>query len=290
MTEGIAPVPRRIVDALVLAALDEDGAFDDITTRALVPPGQWGRGVFTAKEMGVICGVGIAAAAMSAMDAEISFDPLVDDGVRVEAETELAEIEGPLASILSAERVALNFLQRLSGIATLTDEFVHAVAGTRATILDTRKTTPGLRHLERYAVRCGGAQNHRFGLGSAVLIKDNHIAAANARGIDDLEDVVVAARNAAPHTARVEIEIRTPDQAREAAAGRPDIILLDNMSPDDIRRSVEAVGGRALVEASGGVTIDNVREIADAGVDYISVGRLTHSAPALDISLDVSGV
>ncbi len=274
----------------MLAALEEDGAFDDITTRALVAPGQWGRGVFIAGELGVICGVAIAAAAMSAMDAEISFDPLVDDGVRVEADTELAEVEGPIASILSAERVALNFLQHLSGIATLTDEFVHEVAGTRATVLDTRKTTPSLRHLERYAVRCGGGQNHRFGLGSAVLIKDNHIAAARARGIRDIEAVVVAARNAAPHTTRIEVEVRSPDEAKDAAGGGPDIILLDNMSLEDIRRSVEVIAGRALVEVSGGITLNNVREVADSGVDYISVGRLTHSAPALDISLDVSGV
>ncbi|MHB8516629.1 MAG: nicotinate-nucleotide diphosphorylase, partial [Dehalococcoidia bacterium] len=159
-------LPRRIIDAAVIAALEEDGAFDDVTTRALVPPDQWGRGVFVAKEPGVVCGLPVAAAAMTALDAEIAFYPLVTDGTRIEAGAELAEVEGPLAAILSAERVALNFLQRLSGIATLTDAYVRAVAGTRARILDTRKTTPGLRHLERYAVRCGGGQNHRFGLSS----------------------------------------------------------------------------------------------------------------------------
>jgi nicotinate-nucleotide pyrophosphorylase (carboxylating) len=224
---------------------------------------------------------------MRALDAEVAFDALVTDAERVEAGTELAEVEGPLASILSAERVALNFLQRLSGIATLTDEYVHAIAGTRAKILDTRKTTPGLRALERYAVRCGGGQNHRFGLNSGVLIKDNHIAAARGHGSDDIGDVVVRARGAVGHTMRIEIEVTTPDAAKDALLGGADVILLDNMSIEDIRRSVEIIAGRAIIEVSGGVTLDNVREIADAGADFISVGRLTHSAPALDISLDV---
>ncbi|MHB8516066.1 MAG: carboxylating nicotinate-nucleotide diphosphorylase, partial [Dehalococcoidia bacterium] len=201
-----------------------------------------------------------------------------------------AEVEGPLGSILSAERVALNFLQRLSGIATLTDAYVRAVAGTRARILDTRKTTPGLRHLERYAVRCGGGQNHRFGLSSGVLIKDNHIAAARERRAGGLAAIVAEARAAAGHTIRVEIEVTTPEDAAEALEGRPDIVLLDNMGVGDLRRAVEIVGGRALTEASGGVTLANVRAIAETGVDYISVGRLTHSAPALDISLDVGEV
>ncbi|MHB8375990.1 MAG: carboxylating nicotinate-nucleotide diphosphorylase [Dehalococcoidia bacterium] len=283
-------LPRRIIDAAVIAALEEDGAFDDVTTRALVPPDQWGRGVFVAKEPGVVCGLPVAAAAMTALDAEIAFYPLVTDGTRIEAGAELAEVEGPLGSILSAERVALNFLQRLSGIATLTDAYVRAVAGTRARILDTRKTTPGLRHLERYAVRCGGGQNHRFGLSSGVLIKDNHIAAARERRAGGLAAIVAEARAAAGHTIRVEIEVTTPEDAAEALEGRPDIVLLDNMGVGDLRRAVEIVGGRALTEASGGVTLANVRAIAETGVDYISVGRLTHSAPALDISLDVGEV
>ncbi len=284
------PLPRRIIDAAVIAALEEDGALDDVTTRALVPPDQWGRGVFVAKEPGVVCGLPVAAAAMTALDAEIAFYPLVTDGTRIEAGAELAEVEGPLAAILSAERVALNFLQRLSGIATLTDAYVRAVAGTRARILDTRKTTPGLRHLERYAVRCGGGQNHRFGLSSGVLIKDNHIAAARERRAGGLAAIVAEARAAAGHTIRVEIEVTTPEDAAEALDGRPDIVLLDNMGVGDLRRAVEIVGGRALTEASGGVTLANVPAIAETGVDYISVGRLTHSAPALDISLDVGEV
>ncbi len=284
------PLPRRIIDAAVIAALEEDGAFDDVTTRALVPPDQWGRGAFVAKGAGVVCGLPVAAAAMTALNAEVAFYPLVADAAQVEAGAELAEVEGPLAAILSAERVALNFLQRLSGIATLTDAYVRAVAGTRARILDTRKTTPGLRHLERYAVRCGGGQNHRFGLSSGVLVKDNHIAAARARGAGGLGAIVAQVRAAAPHTMRIEIEVRTPEEAAEALGGRPDIILLDNMGVDDLRRAVEIVGGQALTEASGGVTLEDARAIAETGVDYISVGRLTHSAPALDISLDAGEV
>jgi len=189
--------------------------------------------------------------------------------------------------ILAAERVALNFLQRLSGIATLTAEYVAAVSTTQAHILDTRKTTPGLRVFDRYAVRCGGAQNHRFNLGDGVLIKDNHIAGARAAGIDDVGDVVRAARNEAQHTLRIEVEVTDIEQLKEALEGGADIILLDNMTPSEMRDAVSMVGGRALVEASGGVTLDNVREIAATGVDFISVGRLTHSAAALDISLDI---
>jgi nicotinate-nucleotide pyrophosphorylase (carboxylating) len=279
-----APLPRRIIELAVLAALEEDGAFDDVTTRALVPADQWGRGTFIAKELGVICGLPVAAAVMTAVDTEITLYPLTTDGTRVEAGAEIAEVEGPLGSIFAGERVALNFLQRLSGIATLTDEFVHAVAGTRARILDTRKTTPGLRAFERYAVRCGGGENHRYNLSSAILIKDNHLAAARERRAGDLEAIIAEARRAAGHTMRIEVEVTTPEEAKEALDGQPDIILLDNMSLDDLRRSVEIIAGRALTEASGGITLDNVRDIAETGVDYISVGRLTHSAPALDNS------
>jgi nicotinate-nucleotide pyrophosphorylase (carboxylating) len=281
------PIPRRIIEQAVLAALEEDGAFDDVTTRALVPGDQWGRGTFVCKQLGVICGLPVAAATMTGLDAEITFYPLVSDGTRVDAGAEIAEVEGPLASILAAERVALNFLQRLSGIATLTDEFVHAVSGTPARILDTRKTTPGLRHLERYAVRCGGGNNHRYNLASGVLIKDNHIAAARERRAGDLEAIVAETRAAVGHTMRIEVEVTTPEDARDALEGRPDIILLDNMSIEDLRASVRLIAGRALTEASGGITLDNVRDVAETGVDYISVGALTHSAPALDISLEV---
>jgi len=285
--QRLLPIPPGIIDEAVLAALDEDGAFRDITTGALVWPDAWGRGVFVAKRPGVIAGLPVAAAAMAAIDGEVVFDTLVEDGARVSEGAELAEVEGRLAAILACERVALNFLQRMSGIATLTRDFVDAVSGTNARILDTRKTTPGLRVFERYAVRAGGGQNHRFGLSDGVLIKDNHIAAARHRGAVDLAQIVAEARAAAPHTVRIEIEVTNLDEVREAMESRADVVLLDNMDAGDIQRAVEIIGGRAIVEASGGVTLDNVGALAAAGVDYISVGRLTHSAPALDISLDV---
>ena len=290
MRRHLSPIPPHIVDEAVLSALDEDGAWNDVTTAALVRVTQWGRGVFIANDDGVIAGLPVAAAAMTAIDDSISFDALIDDGERVTAGAHLAEVEGALAAILACERVALNFLQRMSGIATLTRDFVDAVAGTQAAILDTRKTTPGLRHFERYAVAAGGGQNHRFDLSSGVLIKDNHIAAARQRGAVELASIVAEARRGAPHTMRIEIEVTTLDELKEALEGRPDTILLDNMSADDIAQAVAIVGGAALLEVSGGVTLENVAAIAETGVPLISVGRLTHSAPALDITLDISGV
>ena len=286
----LRPLPPSVVDDAVLAALDEDGAWNDVTTAAVVGEGQWGRGVIVAKADGVVAGLPVAAAALTAIDEEVSFDALVEDGERVSAGTELAEVEGRLAPILSCERVALNFLQRMSGIATLTRDYIDAISGTKARIVDTRKTTPGLRQLERYAVRAGGAANHRFSLSDGLLIKDNHIAAAKQGGAAELADVVARARLAAPHTLRIEIEASTLDEVREALEGRPDVILLDNMSVDDIGAAVELIAGQALVEASGGMTLENVYAVAQAGVDLISVGALTHSAPALDISLDIRGI
>lgn len=290
MPDGLMLPPPHIIDDLVLSALDEDGAHDDVTTRAIVQTDQWGRGVFIAKDAGVVSGLPVAAAAMSSYDDQISFDALIEDGERISAGTELAEVEGPLSAILATERVALNFLQRLSGVATLTRQFCDSVVGTKAKILDTRKTTPGMRDLERYAVRCGGGHNHRFNLSAGVLIKDNHIAAAAQRGITDLADVVLLARNSSPHTMRIEIEVTNLTQLTEALQGNADIILLDNMTPEQIRAAVATVGGRALIEASGGITMETVREIAESGVDFISIGRLTHSAQALDISLEVGSV
>jgi nicotinate-nucleotide pyrophosphorylase (carboxylating) len=204
------------------------------------------------------------------------------DGDRVRPGALLATVTGPARGLLSAERVALNFVQRLSGVATLTMAFVVSVAGTGAKIVDTRKTTPGLRQLEKYAVRCGGGVNHRIGLQDAVLIKDNHIAAGGGIGA-----TVHRARNCAPHTMRIEVECKTLAQVEEALAAGPDIILLDNMDTDMLREAVRRIGGQAITEASGGVNLQTVRAIAETGVDLISVGALTHSAPALDISLDI---
>jgi nicotinate-nucleotide pyrophosphorylase (carboxylating) len=289
MIEG-PPLPPHVIDDVVLAALEEDAAHNDVTTAATVEQGQWGRGTFVVKGDGVIAGLPVAAAAMTALDEDVSFDTLVEEGQEVVAGTPIAEVEGRLAPILSCERVALNFLQRLSGIATLTREFVDAVQDTNAVILDTRKTTPGLRALERYAVRAGGGRNHRFALADGILIKDNHIAAAAQNGTPHLGDLVREVRQTAPHTLRIEIECTDVEQVAQALEGGADVILLDNMGVEDIRAALRVIDGRAQVEASGGVTLENVEEIARTGVDFISIGRLTHSAPALDISLEISPV
>ena len=274
------------VRRVVRAALEEDGAFHDVTTEALVPPEQQGRGVFIAKGNGVIAGLPVARAAFAAVDPGLHFEASIDDGDWVESGSVFGEVSGSLASILSGERVALNFLQRLSGVATATRALTEAVAGKPVRVIDTRKTTPGLRTLERYAVRMGGGGNHRFNLSDGILIKDNHIAAGQARGLS-IAGVIQAARAGSPHTLRVEIEVETYAQAEEALAGGADVILLDNMSPDEMARVVQMTGGRVMTEASGGITIDNIEAIAAAGVDLISSGSITHSAKALDISLEI---
>jgi nicotinate-nucleotide pyrophosphorylase (carboxylating) len=282
----LVPPDPAIVRRVVRTALEEDDAFRDVTTRALVRPAQQGAGVLVAKSDGVVAGIPITEAVFAELSASIRLEAFVMDASRVRKGDRIASVRGPLGPILSAERVALNLLQRLSGIATLTRRMVEAVEGTEARIVDTRKTTPGLRELERYAVRAGGGWNHRFNLADGVLIKDNHLAAARSRGLS-IADVVAAARSAAPHTLRIEIEVTGVEEAREALEAGADVILLDNMAPEEIRRVVEFAKGRAVLEASGGVTLDNVRAIAETGVDIISVGALTHSAPALDISLEI---
>jgi len=276
----------ELVRRVVRAALEEDGAFNDVTTLATVPPGQAGRGVFLAKDAGVLAGLPLVQAAFEAVDPGIRLRPLLRDGARLEPGSRIATVEGPLAPILSAERVALNFLQRLSGVATATRALVDAIAGLPARVVDTRKTTPGLRALERYAVRVGGGHNHRFNLADGVLIKDNHLAAARSRGLG-VREAVAAARAAAPHTLRVEVEVTSFEEAEEAVAAGADVILLDNMDPAGMARCVKMIDGRALTEASGGVTLANVRAIAESGVDIISSGSVTHSARALDVSLEV---
>ncbi len=273
---------RRIVDA----ALREDGAQRDVTTRALISPGQQGIATIITKEEGVLCGLPIAAAAFSALEPSLPFQAPLPDGAAVAPGQTVARVEGPLAAILSAERVALNFLQRLSGVATATRRLVDAVAGLDVRIVDTRKTTPGLRALERYAVRVGGGHNHRFNLSDGVLIKDNHLAAARARGLS-IAQIIEATRRAVPHTLRVEIEVTSVAEAGEAVDAGADTVLLDNMSVEEMRQAVEELDGRALTEASGGVTLESVRAIAETGVNIISVGAITHSAPALDMSLKI---
>jgi len=222
---------------------------------------------------------------LAAVDPGVTFDLRVEDGADIEPGQELAVASGPARSLLRAERVSLNFLQRLSGIATLTSRYVRAVAGTKARIVDTRKTTPGLRALEKYAVRAGGGLNHRRDLGDAVMLKDNHLAVINSLGLT-LQETISRARQVLPHTLKIEVEVDRLDQIPAALSANADIILLDNMSVSDMREAVQLIDGRAITEASGGVTIATVAHIASAGVDLISVGALTHSAPALDIGLD----
>ena len=276
------PLKADAVAAIVKAALDEDAAHNDITTIATVHASARARAVLVARQSGVICGVPLALEAVRQLDARGTIRIDQTDGARVSPGTIILYLSGHARGLLAAERVALNFMQRLSGIATLTAKFVAAVQGTRARILDTRKTTPGWRLLEKYAVRCGGGTNHRIDLGDAVLIKDNHLAAVGG----DVQAAVQRARAIAAPGTKVEVECDRLEQVESAVAAGTDIVLLDNMTLDELREAVELVDGRATVEASGGVRLDTVRAIADAGVDWISVGAITHSAPALDLALD----
>jgi len=281
------PLDDEYLRRVVSDALAEDGAGEDVTTDALVPPELRGSAVIVAKEAGVVAGLPVAAAVFHAADPSLSFQIRVLDGARVAAGETVAQVEGRVASILRAERVALNFLQRLSGIATATALLVEAVAGLPTRILDTRKTTPGLRPLERYAVRRGGGQNHRYNLADGILVKDNHWRAVHAQS-EDIAGAVRRLRERAPQGGlRVEVEVMSLEEEEEALAAGADILLLDNMGLEEMRQAVEAARGRALTEASGGITLENVRAVAETGVDYISVGAITHSAPALDISLEL---
>jgi len=268
--------------AVASAALEEDRARDDVTTLAVVPTDLRASGVLVARSPGVIAGLPLVESVFGVLDPSLVCRELCSDGARVSANTAVLEIEGTARSMLSGERVALNFVQRLSGIATLTARFVDRVDGTKARILDTRKTTPGLRALERYAVRCGGGTNHRDDLAAAVLIKDNHLATIGG----DVALAVSRARAIAPAGMQVEVECDRRDQVAAALAAGADVILLDNMSCDEMRGCVELVNGAAILEASGGITLDNVRAVAETGVDWISIGALTHSAPSLDLALD----
>ncbi len=263
-------------------ALDEDIGDGDVTTLCTVPPEAMLDGQFIAKEAGIIAGLEVAKLTFSLMDDRVRFISLVADGDQVEAGKVIAEVSGPGRALLSGERVALNFLQRMSGIATLTRHFVEAVQDTSAVILDTRKTAPGLRPLDKWAVRLGGGQNHRFGLYDMVLIKDNHIAA-----VGSISEAVARVRAQDEQERAIEVEVTTLAELREALELDLDRILLDNMSLGEMREAVRMAGGRIPLEASGNVTLENVADIAATGVDYISIGMLTHSARALDISLSL---
>jgi nicotinate-nucleotide pyrophosphorylase (carboxylating) len=276
------PVTAHECRRRVQEALAEDGAFNDITTIAPVRSDRRARARLVARQAGVIAGVPFALETFRMLDDKVSVRVDTEDGIRVRKGDSVLFISGHARSMLSAERVALNFMQRLSGIATLTCRYVDAVHGTRAKILDTRKTTPGWRALEKYAVRAGGGMNHRLNLSSSVLIKDNHLVSVDG----NVGVAVRRARELAPAGSRVEVEIETLAQAEAALEAGADILLLDNMSLDDMRACVAKAKGRALLEASGGVTLDSVRSIAETGVDFISVGALTHSATAMNLALD----
>ena len=276
------PLDAAALRAVVRAALEEDRAFADATTLATVPADQPAGAALVARTPGVVAGIALAVEAFRQIDPAVRVEVAVRDGAAVERGTVVLAIEGPARAILSAERVALNFVQRLSGVATLTARYVAAVQGTRAEIVDTRKTTPGWRDLEKYAVRCGGGSNHRRDLSDAVLIKDNHLAACDG----EVRIAVARAKAMAPEGMVVQVECDTLEQVDAALAASAHGVLLDNMSLEDLRESVLTCGGRCFTEASGGVTLETVRAIAEAGVDRISVGALTHSAPALDLALD----
>jgi nicotinate-nucleotide pyrophosphorylase (carboxylating) len=280
------PLSERHLEALINAALEEDSGRGDVTSEALIPPDLTGKATLLIKEKGVLSGIGVAERVFKTIDPLLVVDILIDDGTAVKPGDVAANIAGSIISILEAERTALNFIQRLSGIASLTAQYVTAVKNTGAKIYDTRKTTPGLRALEKYAVRMGGGTNHRMDLAEAVLIKDNHIAAARSMGLT-LSEAVLKARKNAPAGIKLEVEVTNPIEAAEALKAGADIIMLDNMSIETMRQVVKSVNGRAILEASGGITLDNVRQVASTGVDIISIGALTHSYKALDISLEM---
>ncbi len=280
----------QAVDAIVRMALLEDAPWGDLTSQSLIPATATITAQLMAREHGFFCGQDIVSAAFSLTDPAITTEFHVTDGDAFTPGTVIATIHGPARGILQAERVALNFAQRLSGIATLTAAYVRETEGTRARITDTRKTTPGLRLFERYAVRCGGGHNHRFSLSDAVMAKDNHLAVLAASSSRTLTEDLLAARAALPHTAHLEVEVDRLDQIDDVLAANVDTILLDNFSIEDLRTAVQQIDGRALTEASGGITLDRIRDIAATGVDLISVGALTHSVRALDLGLDMQPV
>ena len=278
----IAPLPDLLIEPVVRAALAEDlGRGGDVTAAACLTAGTRLDAVFAARAPGRVAGLDCARLAVRLLDADATFEIVTPDGADADKGGVLARIGGEARALLSAERVALNLLGRLCGVATLTRAYVRAVEGTKAKIVCTRKTTPGLRALEKYAVRCGGATNHRYGLDDAILIKDNHIAACGG-----VAKALERAKAAAGHLMLVEVEVDTLNQLEEALPFRPDVIMLDNFALDDLHTAVARVAGAVRLEASGGVNLDTVRAIAETGVDAISVGALTHSAPVLDIGLD----
>lgn len=278
------PLPDLLIAPVVRAALAEDlGRAGDVTSLACVPAGARLSAAFAVRKPGVVAGLACARLAVLELDPAARFEPLCADGETAAAGATIARVAADARALLAAERTALNLLGRLCGIASLTRAFVEAVQGTPARIADTRKTTPGLRALEKYAVRCGGGVNHRFGLDDAILIKDNHVAACGSVG-----EAVRRAKAFAGHLTKVEVEVDSLDQLDEALAEAPDVIMLDNFGLAELREAVRRAGGQVVLEASGGISLETVRSVAETGVDVISVGALTHSASVLDIGLDVA--
>jgi len=277
---------NKQIDSIIDLALAEDVSSGDITSEILIPAELKGKAVIMAKAVGVLAGGEVARRVFLKVDSSLEVELLLKDGATLHSGDIIATVYGRVRSILKVERVVLNFLQRLSGIASLTAQYVAETKGLGARISDTRKTTPGLRLLEKYAVRTGGGQNHRFHLDDGILIKDNHLAVLRATGLR-LEEIVAQAKEQAPRGLVVEVEVSTIDEAREAAEAGADIIMLDNMSLDEMRQVVDIIPRQVKTEASGGITLDNVRAVAKCGVDIISIGALTHSPQALDISLEL---
>jgi nicotinate-nucleotide pyrophosphorylase (carboxylating) len=277
---------EEAVNSIIDLALAEDTGQGDITSEILIPPELRGKASLLVKDNGVLAGGELARDIFLRVDPGLKVDLLIKDGTIIKPGDIIGTVSGKVTGILKAERVVLNFIQRLSGIASQTAQYVATASGTRAKIVDTRKTTPGLRALEKYAVRMGGGQNHRMHMGDAVLIKDNHIAALRKQGIG-LRDIIIKAKKGAPPGMMVEVEVTDIQEAKLAAEAGAPMIMFDNMSPDEMRHAVSLLPKGIKTEASGGVTLDNVREVAETGVDIISVGALTHSAKALDISLEL---
>ena len=286
MPQGESGAIPLQVRRLIEGALEEDGVSGDLTTGALVLDEEYGRAEAVARAPGVLAGTGVFAQVFTAVDPRLAVELLRPEGGRVVPGDTVAAVRGSLASILKAERVALNFLQRLSGIATETARYVAAVADLPVKIVDTRKTVPGMRWLDKYAVRMGGGFNHRMSLSDGVLVKDNHLAVVRARG-ESFKAAVARIRQRTSHLVKIQVEVESPEEATEAAEAGADALLLDGMSPEQMEGVVRRYTGRILIEASGGITLENVRRVAETGVDLISVGALTHSPRALDISLEV---
>ncbi|NQT46522.1 MAG: carboxylating nicotinate-nucleotide diphosphorylase [Candidatus Omnitrophica bacterium] len=289
---------KERIKKIAKAALEEDIGRGDVTSNVTVPKAANMKADITFNEKGVICGLPIVETAFSLLNTNIRFVPYAKDGDEVEATKVVALLEGPARSIMAGERTALNFLGHLSGVATMTSQFIKAIEGTEAKIVDTRKTIPLMRYLQKYAVTCGGGTNHRMGLWDQVLIKDNHIAVAGKKRKDAIKDLVNKARRSAQKNVKIEVEVANLDEFKAALEVCPDIIMLDNMSVEDVKEAVKARNVKApcdkdnlfsgvMLEVSGGVTLENVRSYAECGVDWISIGRLTHSARALDLSLEV---